>query len=118
MAHITPPPSPSPHFSLSLCYLGPNEQHDRHASSLGVANLAGHIVPIDDRLLQEHVQTSFVLGQRMAGDLVDETLQSFASVLDELLVEDAFIAAKRKLAAPRFAGQDGNDDLGRGGVVL
>lgn len=47
----------------------------------------------------------------MAGDLVDKALQAFAPVLDKVLVEEAFVAAKRELAAPRFAGQHGHHDL-------
>lgn len=84
--------------------------HSR-AWDLGVSNLSRHIVAIDVRLLQEHVKATLILRQRMAGDLVDETLQPVPAVLDEVLIEEAVVAAKRHLAFPRFAGQRRYDNL-------
>lgn len=81
------------------------------ASDLGVSNLSRHIVAIDVRLLQEHVKATLILRQRMAGDLVDETLQPVPAVLDEVLIEEAVVAAERHLAFPRFAGQRRYDNL-------
>lgn len=47
----------------------------------------------------------------MAGDLVDETLQALASLLDKRVLEQAVVAAERELALPSFAGKRRNDNL-------
>lgn len=57
------------------------------------------------------MQASLVLGQRMAGYLINETLQTLAPILDEVLVEDAVVAAERHLALPCFAWQCRNNNL-------
>lgn len=54
---------------------------------LCIANFARHIIFIDGRLLQEHVQTSFVLGKWMTGYFIDKTFKALASLFDEILVE-------------------------------
>lgn len=71
---------------------------------LCVADLAGHVVLIDDILLQKHVQAALVLRQRMSGYLVDERLQPLAPLLDETLVKDALIAAEGHLSFPGLSG--------------
>lgn len=79
--------------------------------SLRVANLAGHIVTIDARFLQEHMQAPLVLGKRMAGDLIDEALQTAATIFNKVLIEETVIATERHLTFPRFARQRRNDNL-------
>lgn len=80
-------------------------------SLLRVPDLTGHVVPVDMRLLQEHMQAPLVLSQRVTGDLIDKSLQSLASLLDERVLEKSVVATERKLPLPRFAGQCWNDDL-------
>lgn len=79
--------------------------------ALRVPNLAGHVVLVDRRLLQKHVQTALVLGQRVTGDFVQELLQPLSPLLDKVLVEDAVVAAERHLALPRLARQRRHHDL-------
>lgn len=57
------------------------------------------------------MQASLILGQRMAGYFIDETLQALAPILDEVLIEDAVVAAERHLALPCFAWQRRNNNL-------
>lgn len=78
---------------------------------LRVPDLAGHVVPVNVLLLQEHVQTPLVLRQRVAGDFIDESLQAFASLLDKRLLEQTIVATERKLTLPRLAGQCRDNDL-------
>lgn len=47
----------------------------------------------------------------MSGHLVDELLEALATVLDEVLLEEALVAAERQLPSPGLAGQRGHDDL-------
>ena len=53
----------------------------------GVPYLSRDVVLVDDGLLQEHVEASLVLRQRMAGHFVDKAFQSLSSLFDELLLE-------------------------------
>ena len=94
---------------------------------LGISDLARHIVPVNVGLLEEHVQTSLVLSQRMAGNsskekqvrsvgarrspglnrtdsLVNESLQARASVLDKVLLKYAVVTPEGKLSFHCLAG--------------
>lgn len=79
--------------------------------SLRVSNLAGHVIFVDNWILQKHVQTALVLRERMAGHLVHELLEAFASILDEVLFEQSIITAERHLPLPRLARQRRHDNL-------
>lgn len=78
---------------------------------LRVPDLAGDVVLVDRGLLQKHVQTALVLGQRVAGDFVHKLLQPFPALLDKVLVEEAVVTAERHLALPRLARQRRHHDL-------
>ncbi len=101
-----------------------------------VPDLPGHVVPVDVRLLQEHVQAPLVLRQRVAGDpakegskgegsdargkispfdvsLVDEPLQAGPPLLDEPLLVDAVVVPEGQLALQGLARQRGDHDLRR-----
>ena len=54
---------------------------------LCIANFARHIIFVDGRLLQEHMQTSFVLGKWMTGYFIDKTFKALASLFDKILIE-------------------------------
>lgn len=80
-------------------------------SVLCVPDLAGHVVLIDDVLLQEHVQATLVLRQRMSSYLVDERLQALSSLLNEVLIEESFISAEGHLSFPGLAWQRRHHNL-------
>jgi len=84
---------------------------DARLAGLGVADLARHVVPVDDLLLDEHVQTLLVLGQRVPGDLVYKRLEPLAPRLNKIALVNAIVGAEGKLHLEGLPGKRWHHDL-------
>merc|ERR550539_2039019 len=62
-----------------------------------VPDLARHVIPVDVRLLEKHVETPFILRKGVAGDFVDEGLKSCPAFLDKALLVNAVVQSKGHL---------------------
>lgn len=78
---------------------------------LCVPDLSGHIVLVYLHLLQKHVQTLFILRQRVSRYFIYKNLQPLATFLDELFVKQSVVSPERHLALPRLARQRWHNDL-------
>lgn len=76
-----------------------------HLSGMFHSYFSRNVVAVDGFLLQKHVKTAFVLGERVAGDLVDELLQADSPLLDEGFLKEAFVLTERQLPLQGFARQ-------------
>lgn len=79
--------------------------------SLCVSNLSRDVTSIDDQLLEKHVETSFILSERMSCYFVDKLFQSFSSIFNEVFLIKALIPSKRHLSLPSLAWKWRNYDL-------
>lgn len=79
-----------------------NTMHLISINVLSVSYFSGNIIFINNRFLEKHVKTSFILSQWMTSDFVNKLFQSFASIFNEIFFKQSFVATKRQLAFPRF----------------
>merc|ERR1712071_264868 len=72
---------------------------------LSVPDLARHVVTVQVRVLEEHMETPLVLCQRMTCYLVHESLQTRTSLLNEILLVNAVITTEWHLSLESLAWQ-------------
>lgn len=62
------------------------------------SHFSGNVVPVNTFILQEHVKTAFVLGQRMTCNSVNELFKPRSSLLNEGILKNALISTEGKLS--------------------